>query len=143
MLCVFSFASPYPPPGWLVKCVFIACGNDSVSNMTHGKTAVPAPPAPLFPSSGSLSLTVSEHMGWVCNVVLMNVYFGSGKPQGVGISGGEGPDGQMRECKGRFMSNPREKWTDPVTVRRVPSKWKRELGEQGDYRVHNLSILCI
>ncbi len=26
-------------------------------------------------------------MGWVRNVVLMNVYFGSGKPQGVGISG--------------------------------------------------------
>jgi hypothetical protein len=31
--------------------------------------------------------TVSEHMGWVRNVALMNVYFGSGKPQGVGISG--------------------------------------------------------
>ncbi len=30
---------------------------------------------------------VSEHMGWVRNVVLMNVYFGSGKPQGVRISG--------------------------------------------------------
>jgi hypothetical protein len=68
---------------------------------------------------------VSEHMGWVRNVVLMNVYFGSGKPQGVGIPGGEGPDGQMRECKGQFTSNPREKWTDPVTARRVSSKWKR------------------
>jgi hypothetical protein len=89
---------------------------------------------------------VSEHIGWVRNVVLMNVYFGSGKPQGVGISGGEGPDGQIRECKGQFMSNPREKWTDPVTARRVPSKWKKEQGEQGeqgDYHVHNLSILCI
>jgi hypothetical protein len=32
-------------------------------------------------------IAVSEHMGWVRNVVLMNVYFGSGKPQGVGISG--------------------------------------------------------
>jgi hypothetical protein len=30
---------------------------------------------------------VSKHMGWVRNVVLMNVYSGSGKPQGVGISG--------------------------------------------------------
>jgi hypothetical protein len=30
---------------------------------------------------------VSEHMGWVRNVVLMNVYSGSGKPWGVGILG--------------------------------------------------------
>ncbi len=82
-------------------------------------------------------------MGWVRNIFLMNIYFGSGKPQGVGISGGEGPDGQMRECKGQFTSNPREKWTDPVTARRVPSKWKREQEEQGDHRVHNQSILCI
>ncbi len=37
--------------------------------------------------------SVSEHMDWVRNVVLMNVYSGFGKPQGVGISGGEGPDG--------------------------------------------------
>jgi hypothetical protein len=35
-------------------------------------------------------IIVSEHMGWVRNVALMNVYFGSGKPQGVGISGREG-----------------------------------------------------
>ena len=28
---------------------------------------------------------LSEHMGWVRNVVLMSVYFGFGKPQGVGI----------------------------------------------------------
>jgi hypothetical protein len=46
----------------------------------------------------------------------MNVYFGSGKPQGVGISGGEGPDGQMRECEGQFMSNLRSRWTIPVTA---------------------------
>jgi hypothetical protein len=42
------------------------------------------------------AMTVSEHMGWVRNVILMNVYLGLGKPQGVGISGG-GPDGQVRE----------------------------------------------
>jgi hypothetical protein len=29
------------------------------------------------------------------------------------------------------MSNPRKRWTDPVTARRVPSKWKGEQGEQG------------
>ncbi len=42
-------------------------------------------------------------MGWVRNVVLMSVYFGSGKPQGVGISG-RGPDGQvssLRATQGR------------------------------------------
>ncbi len=29
----------------------------------------------------------------------MNVYSGFGKPQGVGISGGEGPDGQRRDAR--------------------------------------------
>jgi hypothetical protein len=50
---------------------------------------------------------VSEHMDWVRNVVLMNVYFGSGKPQGVGISGRE-PDGQMREMQGSVYEQPKE-----------------------------------
>jgi hypothetical protein len=77
-------------------------------------------------------VTVSEHMGWVRNVVLMNVYSGFGKTQGVGISGGEGPDGQMRKHKGQFTSNPRERWTIPVTARRVPSKYKG--GEEGSWQ---------
>ncbi len=50
---------------------------------------------------------VSEHMGWVRNVVLMSVYFGSGKPQGVGISG-RGPDGQVREIQGSVYEQPKE-----------------------------------
>ncbi len=50
---------------------------------------------------------VSEHMGWVRNVVLMNVYFGSGEPQGVGISGRE-PDGQMRGIQGSVYEQPKE-----------------------------------
>ncbi len=29
------------------------------------------------------------------------------------------------KCKGQFTSNLREKWTGPITARRVPSKWKR------------------
>ncbi len=49
---------------------------------------------------------VSEHMGWVRNVVLMNVYFGSGEPQGVGISGRE-PDGQMRGTQGSVYEQPK------------------------------------
>jgi hypothetical protein len=50
---------------------------------------------------------VSEHMGWVRNVVLMSVYFGFGKPQGVGISG-RGPDGQVREMQGSVYEQPKE-----------------------------------
>ncbi len=46
-------------------------------------------------------------MGWVRNVVLMSVYFGSGKPQGVGISGG-GPDGQEREIQESVYEQPKE-----------------------------------
>jgi hypothetical protein len=51
--------------------------------------------------------TVSEHMGWVRNVVLMSVYFGFGKPQGVGISG-RGPDGWVREMRGSVYEQPKE-----------------------------------
>jgi hypothetical protein len=47
-------------------------------------------------------------MGWVRNVVLMNVYFGSGKPQGAGISGGEGPDGQIGIMQGSVYEQPKE-----------------------------------
>jgi hypothetical protein len=38
--------------------------------------------------------SVSEHMGWVRNVVLMSVYLGLEKPQGVGIPGGGGQMGR-------------------------------------------------
>ncbi len=46
-------------------------------------------------------------MGWVRNVVLMSVYFGSGKPQGIGISV-RGPDGQVRETQGSVYVQPKE-----------------------------------
>ncbi len=71
--------------------------------------------------------SVSEHMGWVRNVVLMSVYLGLGNPRGLGFQVG----GQMcrrGKYRGQLTSNPRKRWTDPVTARRVPSKWK---GEQG------------
>jgi hypothetical protein len=48
--------------------------------------------------------------------------------------------GKMGKCKGQFMSNLRERWTDPITARRVPSKWKR--GARG-ILCTNLSTLCI
>jgi hypothetical protein len=52
--------------------------------------------------------TVSEHMGWVRNVVIMNVYLGLEKPQGVGISC-EGPHGQVREMRGVSLRATRER----------------------------------
>ncbi len=89
--------------------------------------------------------SVSEHMGWVRNVVLMNVYLGLGNPRGSGFWVG-GQMGRRGKYTGQFTSNPRKRWMDPVTARRVPSKWKGEQGEQGkqgDNHVHNLSTLCI
>jgi hypothetical protein len=70
-------------------------------------------------------------MGWVRNVVLMSVYFGSEKPQGVGISG-RGPDGRVRECGGQFTSNPKKRWTDPVTARRFQVSGKGNKGSKGN-----------
>jgi hypothetical protein len=50
---------------------------------------------------------------------------GLGSPGGLGFWVGERPDGQDGECKGQFTSSLRERWTDPITARRVPSKWKK------------------
>jgi hypothetical protein len=55
----------------------------------------------------SVITSVSKHMGWVRNVVLMNVYSGSGKPRGVGIWVGEGPDGQDGEIQGSVYEQPK------------------------------------
>jgi hypothetical protein len=84
-------------------------------------------------------------MGLARNVVLMSVYFGSGKPQGVGISG-RGPDGQVREIQGSVYEQPKEEVDGSCHSKEGSKKWKGkqgEQGEQGDNRVHNLSILCI
>jgi hypothetical protein len=66
-------------------------------------------------------LIVREHMGWVRNVVLMNVYLGLEKPQGVGISG-KGPHGQVREMKG-------------VSLRATRERGGRILSQQGGFQV--------
>ncbi len=65
--------------------------------------------------------TVSEHMGWVRNVVLMNVYLGLEKPQGVRILG-EGPHGQVREMKG-------------VSLRATRERGGRIVSQQGGFQV--------
>jgi hypothetical protein len=67
------------------------------------------------------STSVSEHLGWVRNVILIKCIFGSGKPWGVEISG-KGPHGLNEGTEGQFTSNRETRWTDPVTARRVPSK---------------------
>jgi hypothetical protein len=51
----------------------------------------------------------------------MSVYFGSGKPQGVRISG-RGPDGQMREMQG-------------VSLRATQGRGGRILSQQGGFQV--------
>jgi hypothetical protein len=80
-------------------------------------------------------VSVSEHLGWVRYVVLIKCVFGSGKPWGVGISGW-GPHGLDEGTKSQFTSNRETRWTDPVTARRVPSKWikgnKRNKGSKGN-----------
>ncbi len=71
-------------------------------------------------------------MGWVRNVVLIKCVCGSGKPLGVGISGW-GPHGLNKGTKSQFTSNRETRWTDPVTARRVPSKWiKGNKGSKGN-----------
>jgi hypothetical protein len=60
-------------------------------------------------------------MGWVRNVVLMNVYLGLEKPQGVGISG-EGPHGQVRKMRG-------------VSLRATRERGGRILSQQGGFQV--------
>jgi hypothetical protein len=61
-------------------------------------------------------------MGWVRNVVLMNVYFGSGKPQGVRISGRGGA-----------------RWADGenarVSLRATQGRSGRILSQQGGFQV--------
>jgi hypothetical protein len=73
-------------------------------------------------------MIVSKHMGWVHNVVLMNVYLGLEKPQGFGISDG-GPDGQVRETKGSVYEQPEKEVDGSCHSRRVPSKWKGAIGK--------------
>jgi hypothetical protein len=70
----------------------------------------------------SVNVSVSEHMGWVCNAVLMNVYFGSGKPQGLGISG----RGRARWANG---GNAR------VSLRATQGRRGRILSQQGGFQV--------
>ncbi len=85
---------------------------------------------------GGQNFTVSEHMGWVRNVVLMSVYFGSGKPPGVGISG-RGPDGQVREIQGSVYEQPKEE-ADGSCHSKEGSKYV-ERGTKGA-RIHLLNV---
>ncbi len=62
-------------------------------------------------------------MSQVRDAILINVYLEGRNPGGSGIwSWGYMSKG--REWGVQFTSNRRPRWTDPVTARRVPSKWK-------------------
>ncbi len=64
---------------------------------------------------------VSELMGWVRNVVLIKCIFGSGKPRGVGISGGR--VNEPSEGMGKLVyEQPRNEVDGSRHIRRVPSK---------------------
>ncbi len=79
-------------------------------------------------------------MGWVRNVVLMNVYLGLEKPQGVGISG-EGPHGQVREMRGVSLRATRERGGRILSQQGgFQVSGKGEQGEQGDNHVHSYLI---
>jgi hypothetical protein len=46
-------------------------------------------------------------------------------------------EGGLREGwvkAGQFTTNLRPRWTDPVTARRVPSKWTKTIGSKGSKR---------
>ncbi len=94
-------------------------------------------------------LGVSEHMGWVRNVVLMNVYLGLEKPQGVAISG-EGPHGQVREMRGVSLRATRERGGRILSQQggfQVSGEGQirgaRGARGEGDNHVHNLSRSCM
>jgi hypothetical protein len=69
-----------------------------------------------------IMLIVRDHLVWVHNVVLIECIFGSGKPRGVGILGKGSTWATGNTKGGQFTSNREQRWTDPVTARRVPSK---------------------
>jgi hypothetical protein len=70
----------------------------------------------------------------------MNVYLDLENPGGSGFWAG-GYMSQMREWGSQFTSNLGTWWTDPVTARRVPSKWKR--GAKGSKGKYALYIMCL
>ncbi len=69
----------------------------------------------------SIDMSVSELMGWVRNVVLIKCIFGSGKPWGVGISGGRVD--RPGEGMGKLVyEQPGNEVDGSCHRRRVPSK---------------------
>ncbi len=87
------------------------------------------------------TVIVSELMGWVRNVVLINVYLDLENPGGSGLRVG-GYMSQVREWGSKFTSNLGTRWTDPVTARRVPSNQRRvergAKGSKGKYAMYSI-----
>ncbi len=77
-----------------------------------------------MPQYEAYTRCVRELVGWVRNVVLMNVFLDLENPGGSGFRV-RGHMGWVREMGSQFTSNPGMWWTDPVTARSVPSKLRR------------------
>ncbi len=71
----------------------------------------------------SYNLSVLDLVSQVRDAVLMNVYLEVRNPRGRDFEIG-GYISKGREMGSSVASNRRPSWTDPVTARRVPSKWK-------------------
>ncbi len=70
----------------------------------------------------------------------MNVYLDLENPGGSGFWVG-GYMSQGREIGEQFTSNLGTRWTDPVTMRRVPSKLKGDrTGEQGEKKKEDVHV---
>jgi hypothetical protein len=54
---------------------------------------------------------------------------------------GWGPHGLNKGTKSQFTSNRETRWTDPVTARRVPSKWIK--GNKGSKGLSHVYITCL
>jgi hypothetical protein len=92
---------------------------------------------------------VPDHESRFHDTVLMGVHLGGrGSLGGIGILEQGANEQRMGKWGVQFTSKRRPRWTDPVTARRVPSKWKREQGEQGEQGeqkergMHHVYNLC-
>ncbi len=65
---------------------------------------------------------VRDLLDLVHNVILIECIFGSGKPGGSGFWAKGSTWATVRTKGGQFTSNREQRWTDPDTARRVPSK---------------------
>ncbi len=77
-------------------------------------------------------IIVPDHESRFRDTVLMGVHLEVRSLGGIGILEYGANEQRTGKWGVQFTSKRRPRWTDPVTARRVPSKWKREQREQGE-----------